>query len=81
MKLFALILTFALLAPTVADAKCFLFFCPPSHHAARHTATRSACNKIAVARAATDKSDDDFVKSFPPAQQKRVLLCLEGNDK
>jgi hypothetical protein len=67
--------------PSIADAKCFLFFCSPRPHVTRHHAPRSACNKILVARAAeTNVSQDTFVKSFPPAKQKRVLSCLAGED-
>lgn len=81
------VLVLALLAPTVADAKCFLFFCPPPrHHVARHHVaqhghergvSRTGCDGIAAAWAGTDKSKNDFVLAFPAAQQKRVLLCLE----
>lgn len=82
MKFLILALGLLVAVPSVADAKCFLFFCQPRHHVARHghdsvRATSRSCDSVAAAWAGTDKSKNDFVLAFPAAKQKRVLLCLE----
>jgi hypothetical protein len=71
-----------------ANAKCFLFFCPPPvHHKVvrHHTAPagpRGAgfCEKVTLDFAAGDKSKDEFVRAFPTNEQRRVLLCFEGSN-
>ena len=86
---FGLALELFLAVPSIADAKCFLFFCPPPvHHKVVHHREAPApanpkagfCNKVTMDFAAGDKSKDDFVRAFPTNEQRRVLLCFEGSN-
>lgn len=65
----------ALVVPADA-AKCFIF-CPPVRHHATRPHNAKFCDTVNVAYAIKPGSRDEFVRSFPPRKQRRVLLCLE----
>ena len=57
---------------------CFLFFCPPVHHARPHHRVMTnpqSCEQITKGHELWDHQDD-WVSQFPVTQQRRVLQCL-----
>lgn len=77
-----------LLMPSYAEARCFLFFCPATHHksstapreqAPREQTTTPFCRGVTKAFAKSTVTAENFARSFPAAKQDQVLKCLPSD--